>query len=57
MCVHDSTLDIIQVCVVLQSPLKKTSLLTQLGDVSAVIVCEHLVTKDSISNLQAQQKH
>lgn len=57
MCVHHSTLDVIQICVVLQRPLKESSLLTQLGNVGTIIVGEHLVAQDSISNLQPKQKH
>lgn len=52
VCVHHSPLDVIQVGVVLQRPLQEPGLLTQLGHVSPVIVGEHLVAQDGISNLQ-----
>lgn len=48
---HHSTLDVIQVCIVLKCPLQESSLLTKLGDVGTVVVGEHLVAQDSISNL------
>lgn len=56
MCVHHSTLDVIQVSVVLQSPLQQSSLLTELSDVCTIVVCEHLVAQDSICNLQQNMK-
>lgn len=52
VCVHHGTLDVVQVGVVLQRSLKESSLLTQLGDVWTIIVGEHLVAQDSISNLR-----
>ena len=48
----NSTFDIINVSVVFQSSLKKTSLFTKLSDMGAVVVCHHLVTKDSICHLK-----
>lgn len=56
VCVHHSTLDVIQVSVVLQSPLQQSSLLTELSDVCTIVVCEHLVAQDSICNLQQNMK-
>ena len=50
--VHHCPLDVVQVCVVLQRPLQEASLLAQLGDVGAVIVGEHLVAKDGVSDLE-----
>ena len=55
VCVHHSTLDVVQVCIVLKCPLQESSLLTKLGDVGTVVVGEHLVAQDSISNLH--QRH
>ena len=52
VCVHHGALDVVQVSVVLQSPLQESSFLTQLGNVGTVVVGEHLVAEDSISNLQ-----
>lgn len=49
--VDNSTFDIIQVGIVFQRPLQKACLLTQLGNVSTVIVGEHLVAQNGISNL------
>lgn len=53
---HHSTLDVIQVGVVLQSPLQQSSLLTELSNVCTIVVCEHLVAQDSICNLQQNMK-
>ena len=50
--VYNSSFDVIQVSVVLKSSLEETSLLAQLGNMSLVIVSEHLVTKDGISHLK-----
>lgn len=50
--VYDSSFDVVQVGVVFQSPLQKPRLLAQLGDVGTIVVGEHLVSKDGISNLQ-----
>lgn len=52
VCVHHSTLDVIQVSVVFQCSLQKSGLLTELSNVCTVIVGEHLVTQDSICNLR-----
>lgn len=56
VCVHHSTLDVIQVSVVFQCPLQESGLLTELSNVRTVIVGEHLVTQDSICNLQQNMK-
>lgn len=53
---HYSSLYVIQVCVVFQRPLQEASLLTQLSDMGTVIVGEHLIAKDGISNLQQKNK-
>lgn len=52
VCVHHSTLNVIQVSIMLQCPLQETSLLTQLCHMSTVIVGEHLIAQDGICNLQ-----
>lgn len=49
---HHSTFDVVQICVVFQSPLQKTSLLTQLCHVGTIVVGEHLVAQDGVCNLQ-----
>lgn len=49
---HHSALDVVQVSVVLQRSLQESSLLTQLGNVGTIVVGEHLVSQNSISNLQ-----
>ena len=41
--VDDSSLDVIQVGVMLECPLEEASFLAQLGDVSLIVVGEHLV--------------
>ena len=48
----DSSLDVVQVCVVFQGALQKAGLFTQLGNVCTVVVCEHLVAKDGVGNLK-----
>eukprot|EP00116_Pleurobrachia_bachei_P010630 sb/3470892/ len=50
--VDDGPLDIEDVGVVLKGPLEKGGLFAQLGNVGPVIVGEHLVTQNSISNLE-----
>lgn len=47
----NSALDIVEVGVVLESSLKKSSLLTKLGNVWSIVVRENLVAKNSISDL------
>ena len=49
--VHHGPLDVVQVGVVLQRPLQEAGLLAQLGDVGAVVVGEHLVAQDGVSDL------
>ena len=56
MCVYDSPLDVIDVCVVFKSSLEQASFFAELGDVGFVIMCEHLVTHDSISNLKGEER-
>ena len=48
-------LDVVEVCVVLERALEQPGLLAQRGDVRAVVVGEHLVTHDSISNLKIRE--
>lgn len=50
--VNYRTLDVVQVCEVLECSLQQTSLLTQLSYVSPVIVSKHLVSQDGICNLE-----
>lgn len=50
--VNNRTLDVVQVCEVLECSLQQTSLLTQLSYVSPVIVSKHLVSQDGICNLE-----
>lgn len=52
VCVNYSTLYVIEVSIVLQSPLQQSGFLTQLGNVGTVVVGKHLVAQDSICNLQ-----
>lgn len=47
----DGTLDVENVSVMLQRPLVEASLLTQRGDVRAVVVVEHLVAQDGVRDL------
>lgn len=54
---HHSTLDVIQVSVVLECSLQESSFLTQLGNVGTIIVGEHLVAQDCISNLHHETNH
>ena len=56
MCVDDGPLDVVDVSVVLEGPLKKTSFLAELSNVGLVVVCEHLVTHDGISNLRKRER-
>lgn len=56
VCVHHSPFDVVQVGVMLQSPLQQASLLTQLGNVGTVVVGEHLVAQDGISHLKWEKK-
>lgn len=53
MCMHHGTFDVIQVSVVLQCPLQESSLLTELGNVSTIVVGKHLIAQDGISNLHS----
>uniref|UniRef100_A0A1I8JFC5 NAD-specific glutamate dehydrogenase n=1 Tax=Macrostomum lignano TaxID=282301 RepID=A0A1I8JFC5_9PLAT len=50
--VHHGPLDVVQVRVVLQRPLQQASLLAQAGNVSLVVVREHLVAKDGVGHLR-----
>ena len=56
MSVHNSPLDVVDVGVVFKSSLKEAGFFTELGNVGLVIVCEHLVTHDGISNLRQREK-
>ena len=49
-------LDVVEIGVVLEGALEETGLLTQLGDVRGIVVREHLVTQDGISDLH-KPKH
>lgn len=51
MSVNNSTFNIIEIGVVFQSSLEQACLFTQLGNMSTIIVCKHLVSKDGICNL------
>ena len=52
--VDDSSLDIEDVSVMLKSALKELSLFAKLGDVSSIVVSEHLVTENSIRHLGSE---
>ena len=52
MCMNNSPLDIIQISVMLQSPLQQASLFAQAGDVGAVVVGEHVVAHDGVGDLR-----
>ena len=52
---HNSPLDIVEVSVVFERALQQSGLLAQLSDVRAVVVREHLVTQDSVGNLQRKR--
>ena len=54
--VHNNSLDILQVIIVLQSSLEQAGLLAQFTNAWLVIVAEHLVTQNSISNLWSMQQ-
>lgn len=54
--VHHSTFDVIQVSVVFQGSLQQPSFLTQLGHVGSIVVGEHLVSQNSISHLNTQDR-
>lgn len=51
MGVDHGPLDVIEVGVVLQSPLQEACLLTQLANVGPIIMRKHLISKDGICNL------
>ena len=55
MRVHHGAFDVIQVSVVFKGPLKKTGLFAKSGHVGAVVVSEHLVAKDRVSNLYGKK--
>lgn len=48
---NNCTFNIIEICVVFQSSLEQACLFTQLGNMSTIIVCKHLVSKNGICNL------
>lgn len=52
MSVNYCTLDVIQVCEVFECSLQQASFLTQLSYVSPIIMSKHLVSQDSICNLE-----
>merc|ERR1712106_335899 len=56
MGVNHCPLDVVQVCVVLQGSLKKSRLFTETGDVSSVIMREHLIAHDGISDLRSSHE-
>lgn len=49
--VDHSPLDVVEVTVVLQSPLQQARLLTELSYVRPVVMSEHLVSQDGICDL------
>jgi hypothetical protein len=51
ICVYNDAFDGRRVLVVLQSSSEETSILTELGNASFVVMVEHLVSEDSIRNL------
>ena len=51
MSVHNSPLDIVEVCVVLECALEQAGLLEEGGDVGPVVVAEHLVVHDGVGHL------
>ena len=57
MRVYDGPLDVIDVCVVLESALEEPRLFTELSDVCLVVVCEHLVAHDRISHLWGEHRY
>lgn len=52
MSVNYRTLDVIQVCEVFKRSLQQASFLAELSYVSPVIMSKHLVSQDSICNLE-----
>lgn len=52
MRVHHRPFDVVQICVVFQSPLQQTCLLAQLSHMGPVIMGEHLVPEDGICDLK-----
>lgn len=56
MSVNYCTLDVVQVCEVFECSLQQASFLTQLSYVSPVIMSKHLVSQDSICNLEVITK-
>ena len=52
MSVDDGSLDVVQIGVMLQSTLQKTSFLTELSNMSPVVVSEHLIAKNCICHLK-----
>ena len=56
MRVNDGSLDVVEISVVLECALQQTGLLAQLRDMCAVVVREHLVAQDRVSNLHNQNR-
>lgn len=50
---HDYTADILYFSVVSKRPLEKTSLFAKLSNSLAVIMSEHLIAENSLSNLRS----
>ncbi len=52
VCVDDGTLDVWQVCVVLQGPHVQASLFAQLSDAGLVVMGQGTISQDSVRNLR-----
>ncbi len=53
MSIDNGPLDVVKVGIVLKGTLKKAGFFTELGNSSTVVVSEHLITKDGVSNLRS----
>ena len=52
MGMNNSPLDIVQISIMLQGTLQQTSLLAEAGNMGAVVVGEHAVAHDGVSDLR-----
>ena len=52
MRVHNGAFDVVQIRVVFERALEQTCLLAQLGNVGSVVVGEHVVAQDGVSDLR-----
>ncbi|CAA7627273.1 hypothetical protein MCP1_6110001 [Candidatus Terasakiella magnetica] len=51
MGIYNGTLDIRELCVMLEGSQVQTSLFTQLSNTRAIIMTEHTISKNGISNI------